>query len=178
MNSKETIDLSDITKELSVEWIEVSNVNFEDRLKVPIGLKKKEYESLLKETQKSIDLYVKLMRGANENLKALYDSFREDYVERKRKINNNLDFLKKDEVGSLLDIQRAKQYPIEELLDFSGGGFTKCLWHDQTVHKSLHLHKKINKVKCFSCGVSKDVIDVYQQLSGATLKEAINYLSR
>jgi DNA primase len=70
---------------------------------------------------------------------------------------------------------RAKEYPIDELLDFKQGK-TCCLWHNEKT-PSLHYFKKSNSVYCFGmCGKARDSIDVYRQLHNCSFNEAVSAL--
>lgn len=72
-------------------------------------------------------------------------------------------------------VMRAKEYPIDELIEFSMGK-ARCLWHNEK-HASLHHYKDGNRVYCFGmCGKSYDSIDVYMALHGCGFKEAVEKL--
>lgn len=73
------------------------------------------------------------------------------------------------------DIERAKQYPIDNLLEFKRNKGL-CLWHDDR-NPSMHFYRKDNQVYCFSCSQGGDVIDVYMQLHGENFVEAVKELS-
>lgn len=73
-------------------------------------------------------------------------------------------------------IERAKEYPVENLVDIPKNRAICCLWHDEKT-PSLHLSRN-NKLRCYgSCGKSFDSIDTYRQLHGATFHEAVRALS-
>ncbi len=69
-------------------------------------------------------------------------------------------------------IERAKEYPIDNLID-TRAGFALCLFHEDR-HPSMFV--KNNFAHCFSCGKTADTIDVYRKLHGATFPEAIRAL--
>lgn len=142
--------------------------------KVPLGLTKKEYTLLLKDTQQKIDELKDILRKNPDNIFRKIDF--EDFIAKKEKIKKALTLHSKNN-NFTGDIQTAKSYPIQNLIEFNYSGFTKCLWHEQKEHESLHLDKRRNKVHCFSCGADKDSIDVYQKLTGASLQESIKFLS-
>lgn len=73
------------------------------------------------------------------------------------------------------EIERAKTYPIEQLIQFGKDKKAKCIWHNEK-SGSLHLYDT-NKVFCFGCSKGGDAIDVYMTLNNATFKEAIEYLA-
>jgi DNA primase len=72
------------------------------------------------------------------------------------------------------DLEKAKSYPIEKLIEFRQRK-AKCIWHNEK-SGSLHLYKD-NHVYCFGCSRGGDAIDVYQTLNNASFEEAVNYLS-
>jgi hypothetical protein len=71
-------------------------------------------------------------------------------------------------------IQRAREYPIKDLVEFNRAGFALCLWHTE---KQPSMHLKDNRVYCFSCGAPwKDSIDVYMQIYGVDFRTAVKAL--
>ena len=70
--------------------------------------------------------------------------------------------------------RRAREYPIQDLMEFNNRNFAKCLWHEEKTG-SLHL-TPFNTVHCFGCGVTKDAIDVKMKLEGLTFVEAVRAL--
>lgn len=76
--------------------------------------------------------------------------------------------------GFRLDVDRARDFPIEELIQFRNG-FAKCLWHADT-SPSLHWFKKANRAHCFSCSRSFDSIDAAQKIFSLSFKEAVKKL--
>lgn len=73
------------------------------------------------------------------------------------------------------DIEKARQYPLDSLLEFRKG-FTKCLWHNED-HASLFYIIKKNKVFCYGqCKKSFDPIDVYRQLHNCSFTDAVSAL--
>jgi hypothetical protein len=74
-----------------------------------------------------------------------------------------------------LAIEKAKQYPIDQLLPFKRK-VTPCLWHPDT-DPSLHYYRKKNRVHCFVCDQGWDAIDVTQKLHDCSFKEAVSILN-
>lgn len=70
-------------------------------------------------------------------------------------------------------IERAKEFPIGELVEINANGFAKCIWHDDN---NPSMYCKNNFAHCFSCGQSGSVIDVYMQLYNCGFVEAIKAL--
>lgn len=72
------------------------------------------------------------------------------------------------------DIERARQYPIDNFIDFKHK-VAPCIWHNEKTG-SLHYYKKTNTVYCFGCGKSADVIDVYMKIHGCNFLTAVKAL--
>jgi len=75
------------------------------------------------------------------------------------------------------DIQRAKEYPIENLLVTEvRRGMTLCPLHDE---KSPSFQvKKNNTFVCYgSCGAHGDVIDLFMKMNNKTFIEAVRHLT-
>lgn len=71
------------------------------------------------------------------------------------------------------DIQKAKEYPIENLIDVKKG---KCLcpFHND---RNPSATVKNNKLRCWSqCSKSFDVIEVYRKIHGVSFVEAVKQL--
>ena len=104
-----------------------------------------------------------------------------------RKLISNWEFKKDASLGKVkekdFDIEGARSYPINELLDgvvqlrSPGREFFKCPLHSETKGQSFCWFKEQNKWWCFSCNIGGDSIDLYQELHGASFKEAINFLT-
>jgi hypothetical protein len=71
-------------------------------------------------------------------------------------------------------VERAKAVPVDSLLEFQGG-YARCLWHEEE-NPSLHHHKQMNRVKCFSCGAGGSSIDVVMKRDGIGFKAAVRAL--
>lgn len=100
-------------------------------------------------------------------------SFHEAYLENhgEKPIENT----KKAYKGSGDDLQRAKQYPIDRLIKFGRDNKAPCIFHNDR-NSSMHLYRDKNRIFCFGCSKSADVLDCYQQINGCTLSEAIKAL--
>lgn len=73
-------------------------------------------------------------------------------------------------------VARAKQYPIDEMIQFNSRGAARCLFHNET-EGSLHYYKEQNKTWCFGgCGRGYDAIDIYQKKYGVSFMEAVKKL--
>lgn len=73
-------------------------------------------------------------------------------------------------------IERAKSYPISNLIDFKHKKAC-CIWHNEKT-PSLAFYPKTNSVYCFGCGKSGDAIDVFRQIHGCTFKQAVEELNK
>jgi CHC2 zinc finger len=71
--------------------------------------------------------------------------------------------------------ERARAYPIDELVEFKRG-VACCLWHSEKTG-SMHYYKKDNRVKCFGCGMYGDSIAVYMKIYNVGFIEAVKKLS-
>lgn len=150
------------TKRKREEWL--------NRFEIPKG-KEKELK------QKTKEIIDDLEKKANDNIweeisYEWYKLLQEPWREKLKKIEALLKFNKKFNTENL---ENAKKYPIQNLLDFNGAGFAKCLWHEEKTG-SLKLNKKTNTVYCFAgCG-KKDSIDVCMIINNIPLGEAIKKL--
>lgn len=78
-----------------------------------------------------------------------------------------------------LDFQKAKQYPIPQLIKFQRNGFIKCIWPEHNEKTaSMKYYPKDNHVYCHGCHKGGDAIDVVQAIRGCTVQEAVRYLTR
>lgn len=71
------------------------------------------------------------------------------------------------------EIERAREYPIENLIPIRNG-MSKCVEHDD---KSPSMNCKKNFVYCHSCGFHADAIGLYMKLNNCGFKEAVKTLS-
>lgn len=72
------------------------------------------------------------------------------------------------------DLERARAYPIHDLLKVSRAHKTLCVWHDEKT-ASLHVYAD-NHVFCYSCQRRGDSIDVYMAVNHVTFVEAVRAL--
>lgn len=72
-------------------------------------------------------------------------------------------------------VQKAKQYPIDQILDFDRGKKATCPWHNEKT-ASLYLNKD-NTVYCFGCNKYGDSIEVASQYYKCSFVEAVNKLA-
>jgi len=69
-------------------------------------------------------------------------------------------------------IERAKYYPIEDLIE-ARLGMALCIFHED---HSPSMYVKNNFAHCFSCGKTADTIDVYKKLHGVDFITAVRAL--
>ena len=67
-------------------------------------------------------------------------------------------------------VLKAKEYPIENLVEVNRQGFTKCFGHNDK-HPSAYCKK--NFIHCFVCQKSWDTIAVLMEREGLTFKDAV-----
>ena len=72
------------------------------------------------------------------------------------------------------DIERAKEYPFDQLVDFKNN-FALCPFHSEKT-PSLHWNKDKNKVHCFGCIKSWDTIQFVRETQGLSFQQAVNFL--
>ena len=72
------------------------------------------------------------------------------------------------------DIQAAKAYPIDKLIDFNNG--TAYAWCHEDNRPSLAKLSRINKAKCYPCNKTFDPIDVLTERDGMSFIEAVKEL--
>lgn len=67
-------------------------------------------------------------------------------------------------------IQKAKEYPLDQLIQVNKQGFAKCIWHND---KNPSMFCKKNFANCFSCNNSGDTIAVLRQRDKIGFREAV-----
>ncbi len=101
-------------------------------------------------------------------IKPVRDVF--EKIERKKQLA-----LRGESDKNFLNVEKAKEFPITDLIDFKGRN-AKCLWHNERTG-SLYYYPKSNTVHCFgACGKSFDSIDVYRQLNNCDFVTAVKSL--
>lgn len=86
----------------------------------------------------------------------------------------NARVVKKPKKTEGTEIERANQYPIENLVKFVRGK-APCIWHKEKT-PSMHLYPD-NHVYCFGCSKGGDAIAVYMTLKEAGFEEAVKSLN-
>jgi len=73
-------------------------------------------------------------------------------------------------------IQQAREYPIDQLIEFDRRGFT-CCYHHKEKTPSMKLYKDSNTVHCFGCGYNADTISVLMDRDGYDFLSAVKQLA-
>jgi len=115
---------------------------YQNRFEIPKGLTKKEYKVLLDKTQSKINESLARMRALGPGDNILADIEREQWVERKVKINKILKLHEEWGVDHKASVEKAKLYPIENMINFNSYGYTKCIFHNERT-PSLRLYSKL-----------------------------------
>lgn len=67
-------------------------------------------------------------------------------------------------------IERAREFPIKELLEVGQNGRAKCVFHNG---EGFNMDIRKNFAHCYVCGESGDTIKLYRAKHGASFREAI-----
>lgn len=83
----------------------------------------------------------------------------------------------KGEVGNSItaaDIEKAKQFPIGDIIEINHTGFITCPFHSER-HPSCKVYAD-NKFRCFGCGKNGDVVDIVRKIKGVEFLDAVRFL--
>lgn len=142
-------------------------------------------KSEIERQKKIVDGWVKVLKNAYRRKEPhwFYKVLANDYyksIQKLKKIRNRLYFLNKPRNGNDNnritdeDIARAKEYPIENLVEVNSAGFAKCINHNDE-HPSMYC--KGNFAYCFSCGYTADPIKLAMDINGWSFIETVRRLS-
>lgn len=73
-------------------------------------------------------------------------------------------------------VEKARETPIENLMEFNRAGFALCIFHSEKT-PSLKLRKGINRFHCFGCSRNGSAIDIIMQLKNLDFKRAVKFLN-
>lgn len=107
----------------------------------------------------------------------VYQLRREAIINQYRPTIRNIDMQKQPHQGQItqLDVERAKEYPLAQLLHTEGRkGNISCPFHDD--RKPSFQIKKNNTFTCYSCGAYGDSIELYQKLHQVDFITAVKSL--
>ena len=148
-------------------------------LRAEIGIEKANHRNILK-------------RAAMSDLRGLfgleyYDLFKivlatcyTDY-DRLRLLQNNELMVSKVKKLKSLDVEKARQTPIESIYTLEQAKFGPariqciCPFHNDT-KPSMVVYRRTNSFYCFVCNAGGDVINFYSRLTGVTFQEAVKQL--
>jgi DNA primase len=109
-----------------------------------------------------------------------YEMIAESIEERVKICEKNISMLEFDmSPGSAkhtLNIAKAKEFPITNMVEFNRAHKALCLWHTDS-NPSMHYYKRNNMVYCFVCNQSGDAIDVAQKMYGLEFAAAVKKLT-
>lgn len=94
-------------------------------------------------------------------------------------IEQGINHIKEKNSGGVSDeeIEKAKSYPIDQIVDFDKYDKRKCLFHLEKT-PSMKYYKDTNTVHCFGeCGRTWDSISVYQREHGCGFVDAIKAIN-
>ncbi len=92
-----------------------------------------------------------------------------------KKLETILLYMKKGKGGEF-DIQKAKQRPITDFIEFDRAGFATSIWNAQDKTPSMKYYPKENRVYCFSTNRHDDVVGVVQQLKNCSFTDAVKFI--
>lgn len=92
-----------------------------------------------------------------------------------KKLEQTLFYMQKGKGGEL-DVQKARERPISDFIEFNGFGFARSIWNTADKTPSMKLYRKENRVHCFSTGEDEDVIGVVMALKGCSFIEAVKFI--
>lgn len=97
-------------------------------------------------------------------------------IEKKKKLLEGIKKLEKKLETEITEeeIERARDFPINQLLKVGRNGMALCIDHEDK-HPSMNC--KNNFAYCHSCGYHGDAIGIYMKLNNANFKEAVKTLS-
>ena len=103
------------------------------------------------------------------------DCFRVRIEKSIEKLERILSYMKKGKGGEL-DVQKARQRPISDFIEFNGFGFARSIWNTSDKTPSMKYYRKENRVHCFSTGEDEDVIGVVMQLRNCKFIDAVKFI--
>ncbi|MEA3399323.1 MAG: CHC2 zinc finger domain-containing protein [Patescibacteria group bacterium] len=170
--SQETISYVIKAKIQNYFWREEKKeeAKYKKRFDIPKGENKKFYKRLLKRTKRITKLWSNKYKENIENI-LIEDELDKWILKRdklKKMIHRNSSIKNK--------IQKAKSYPIENLIDFNNAGFALCIEHNEKT-PSMKWYKDTNKAHCFGCGKTFDTIDAFMIINNVDFNEAIEKLN-
>lgn len=109
----------------------------------------------------------------NMNMVYWYEACLERVTKEGQDISKKLKRFNKQEDRS--EIERAKMYPISEVVKVNRAGFALCPFHGEKT-PSLKVYEDTNTFHCFGCQESGDVVKLYMHINGVDFPSAIKKL--
>lgn len=145
-----------------------------DKSKNPKYTTKKHIRQDIKIINDKLDWWLNHSQNSISNMDKIYTELTlEDLLIKKEELKNKLNNLGKKFNDNKLE--KAKQRPISNFLQFNSAGFAKCPFHQE---KTASFHKLPGKERghCFGCGRTGDTIDVVMALNNCTISEALKII--
>ncbi len=184
MNISEAINIfhPTITEQLQLKQDCIDNIQYiiETTPSTSIGIRRDWVEYLAKELNEEITEIELLVR------KLFIEEQISGYMQTIKRINSNIQHKNKPTNQRItdLDIQRAREVPIQNMLDTqifkSAGKWIGCTYCPLLDHKgertpSFFIDKN-NKWKCFGCQAFGDAIELHMKLNGVKFIQAVKSL--
>jgi len=173
---RNSLSVSEIVETFKTNYKDIKNVRYQYE----------EYQAYLDQLHDAVDESVRESFGMNskdkEILAEMYHAYIDEMSKDFQKAYNQYKIIlhamkpgkKKLKGVQEMDIARARNYPIENLLKFNNTGKAYCIFHNDTGIPNMH--KYGNTVYCFSCNRKADVIDIYMEQNGVDFIKAVNFL--
>lgn len=182
-DANEIFDIIKASRENRIYLAQIADLKkqreeFINRFAIPRGLEKKEYKKILADTQTKIDDLKEKVRLMDPDDRIFVEMELDDYIDKKAKINKILEL---HEGYGELNIAKAKEYDIEQLIEFRGGFAKRCPNHSPDKDQdtpSLYHKNNTNFCYCFVCNQKFDSIDIFQKLNGVDFNTAVRSLSK
>lgn len=113
--------------------------------------------------------YAELERQWRKDLFPIHRAYVKEY---KRSHKNWVDLMSPKGLTDY-DIENARHYPIEQIVEVNKQGYALCVAHSDT-NPSMYCKK--NYAYCFTCGYSADAIKLYRDVNEVNFNQAIKEL--
>ena len=156
------------------EGVSVAAFSVSDKQKYIIVRGKKMYFNYSLEELDEIDQYNKdvIYRKVSKKNEWFWLDINASFIEPIRERLLLLERLQKNPIKKgELNIEKAKQFPISELMQFKYRK-AKCIFHNDH-SPSLYYYPVTNTVYCFACNTFADSIKVYQTIHNCTFRKAV-----
>jgi hypothetical protein len=166
-----------INKWSELKWLDIfpeAKNSLIKNINVDIKTIKLKSKYILSEIKKCDDSYwIRILKIYLSDYKFLYN-FNKNM---KKKVRDKFEFKDVKLTGKITnqDIKRAKEYPVENLIEFNIGGFAHCIKHEEKT-PSMFFYKKNNVAHCFGCNETFDSIEIVKIQKGCGFIEAVKFL--